>query len=28
VPHTLETSQPQRTLKLCAPAESVKVEHK
>jgi hypothetical protein len=28
VPHTLETSQPQRTLKLCAPAETVKVVHK
>jgi hypothetical protein len=28
VPHTLETSQPQRTLKLCAPAELIKVERR
>ena len=28
VPHTVDASQPQRTLKLCAPAEAVKVERK
>lgn len=26
VPHTVDSSQPQRTLKLCAPAEAVKVQ--
>jgi hypothetical protein len=28
VPHTVDASQPQRTLKLCAPAETVKVERR
>ena len=28
VPHTVDASQPQRTLKLCAPADAVKVERK
>lgn len=28
VPHTVDASQPQRTLKLCAPADAVKVEQR
>jgi hypothetical protein len=28
VPHTMDSSQPQRTLKLCAPSDAVKVERR